>query len=50
MIVEDKYHTLSLIQLAFLLLQKKLMPMKKSPGPDGVLTEMLGAAGVYRLE
>ena len=28
----------------------KRMPMKKAPGPDGVLTEMLVAAGVYGLE
>ena len=28
----------------------KRMPMKKAPGPDGVLTEMLVAAGKYGLE
>ena len=28
----------------------KRMPMKKAPGPDGVLTEMLVAAGEYWLE
>ena len=28
----------------------KRMPMKKAPGPDGVLTEMLVAAGEYGLE
>ena len=27
----------------------KSMPMKKAPGPDGVLTEMLVAAGEYGL-
>ena len=26
------------------------MPMKKAPSPDGVLTEMLVAAGDYGLE
>ena len=56
MVVEEKCHTLSLIQLEFLLPQEtilhalKIMPMKKAPGPDGVFTEMIVAAGEYGLE
>ena len=53
MIVEDNYHTLNLIQLEFLLeIQHALkrMLMKKAPGSDGVLREMLVAAGEYGIE